>query len=315
MKEYVESILHAEIQYKEFQAALPLYLKGNYDLEQWVINGREVLVAFPKVDIGVVALEKHQSKLKHMFEMPVVFAFETTTRYKIKKMTERGIPFILNRRQVFMPFFGIVMYELNLRDIPEIDKVSIQTQKFILLTIYRHWAKMDMAEVSVRLGVSRMTASRVFDELEAIDPELISREGKFRQFFRYMEPERFWNRVKPFLFNPVIRQYRLEQKVYEPDFELSGISALSRYTMIEDNKYPTYSLTREGEKVFHMKERIQVPKWEMPGCIIQIVKYQLNLNDNWTMDPLSVVLSLSKQEKSDPRIEGEIEKLIQRVLQ
>ncbi|MFJ7995466.1 hypothetical protein ACIQY5_25575 [Peribacillus frigoritolerans] len=313
MKKYVESTLHVEIQQKEFQSALPLYLKGKYDLEKWQIKGQSVLVAYPKVDVGVVALEKHQSKLEHMFEMPVVFAFETTTRYKIKKMTEKGIAFILNGRQVFMPFFGIVMSESNVRDLPEIEKVSIQTQKFILLAIYHRWTIVDMVEASQQLDVSRMTASRVFDELEGIDPNLISKEGKYRQFYQDMELKRFWKRVQPFLFNPVIREYRLEQELYDPVLKLSGISALSRYTMINDNNYPTFSLTREGEKWFRLKERFQVPKWESPGCIVQIVKYKLDEKD--VMDPLSVVLSLSKKEKADPRIEEEIEKLIQRVLE
>ncbi len=309
----MESILHFEIQQKEFQSALPLYLKGKYDLENWQIRGQSVLVAYPKVDIGVVAIEKHRSKLENMFEMPVVFAFEKTTRYKIKKMTEKGIPFILNDRQVFMPFFGIVMNDSNMRDLPEIEKVSIQTQKLILLAIYHRWTIMDMTEVSQQLNVSRMTASRVFDELERIDSSLISKEGKHRKFYLCMELKQFWKSVQPFLFNPVIREYRLEQKLYDPILKLSGISALSQYTMINDNSYPTYSLTRKGEKWCRLKEHSQVPKWESPGCIVQIVKYELNEKD--VMDPLSVVLSLSKKEKADPRIEEEIEKLIQGVLE
>lgn len=52
-----------------------------------------------------------------------------------------------------------------------------------------------MPEVAWRLEVSRMTASRIFDELESIDSGFVHMEGKVRWFSRRMDALAFWKKV------------------------------------------------------------------------------------------------------------------------
>ncbi|MEJ8306701.1 MarR family transcriptional regulator [Saccharibacillus sacchari] len=314
MRQYVEKMLHTAIQQDEFHDAMPLYLKEHYRFEKWQIHEISMLVAYPIGHIGVVALHKHKNKLESLFDMPILFAFEQSSRYKIAKMKEESIPFILNKQIVFLPFLGMALNQKKMRKVPEINKLSISAQKFVLLTIYERWVRLTMPELAERLGVSRMTASRILDEMEAIDPRFVFKEGKLRIFNRFCEPEIFWNTLQPFLFNPVMREYRLEACQTEQGFMKGGLSALSRYSMISDNEYPTFSTTRENEELLALKKRVQLPREETPDCVIQITKYQINFGDNKTVDPLSVILSLSEQEKKDIRVEGEVEKLLEEVL-
>lgn len=315
MKSYVEETMHVDIKETQKQLQLPLSINNAYKFRQWIIQGQSILFALPQTNVSVITLEKHFKKLSKMTNTPVVFGFNTLSTYKMNKMTAKGIPFILNEEQIYMPFMGILLHKSHLRELSEVTKVSLQTQRFILLSIYKNWTRLSLAEAATQLDVSKMTVSRIFDELEGIDSSLVCRDGKERVFSRKEDTHTFWDTFYPYLFNPVVRDYRLEKKIQPNTLMTSGLSAFSEYTMLNGPDYPIYAITREEEKALRLKEMKTVRSDEDPACVMQVVKYRLELNEGRLMDPLSIILSLSDYEKEDPRIEIEIERLMERVLQ
>ncbi|WP_070329020.1 hypothetical protein [Exiguobacterium aurantiacum] len=314
MKSYVEETIHVDLAEAKIKLELPLSLKNIYEFRQWTIEEQHILLALPQTNVSVVTLEKHLRKLSKTTGTPVVFGFNTLSTYKVNQMTAKGIPFILNEQQIYMPFIGTFLSKAHLRDLPEVTKVSVQTQRLLLLSIYKNWAKLSLIETAQRLGVSRMTASRIFDELEAIDSSLVHRKGKERIFSRKVGLQTFWDTIFPYLFNPVIREYRLDKEIQADTFMKSGLSAFSEYTMLNETDYPIYGMTREDEKEYQLKEQKTIRSDDTPVCVVQIVKYKIKLDTAHLMDPLSVVLSLTDDEKADPRIDIEIERLKERVL-
>ena len=52
------------------------------------------------------------------------------------------------------------------------------------------------------------------------------------------------------------------------------------------------------------------PAGEDPGCIIQELGYQIFFENGKAVDPLTVVLSISAEEKSDPRVSMAIDEML-----
>lgn len=323
MLNYAEETLHTSITRQTFRFAdtLPLYLKGLFDYEEWTAFKIPFIVAKPHENLSVKTLGKHRSKLQFITGLPVVFAYGGATKYRMDRMVEAGIPFIVEGRQLFLPFLGVALKQEPKADsvqrIISVDKVSAQTQRFILKVMYDGWTNINVTDASERLGVAKITLSRVFDELEALDSNWITAEKKLRRFHLKTDRESFWRKVLPHLFNPVAREYRLGDIPICEHLALSGMSAISHHSMLMDDPWPTFAITKAQERELGLKGGkglAEWSQWDQPACTVQVMRYKLDSIREAAIDPLSAILSLSEEDKEDPRIEGEIEDIMGRVL-
>ncbi|MDD3252072.1 MAG: hypothetical protein PHV18_05860 [Lachnospiraceae bacterium] len=113
-----------------------------------------------------------------------------------------------------------------------------------------------------------------------------------------------------FFFNPVIKEYHLAD-VPKNVSCLGGISALANYTMLGDNSYRTYVCGKEDAKKHGLDSCLKIPKYEVPACNVQVLKYVIEWNG--CIDPISAVLSISEKDRRDPRVEGAIEEVLEEV--
>jgi hypothetical protein len=99
-----------------------------------------------------------------------------------------------------------------------------------------------LKEVAQKTRYSPMMTTKVKDELEALQVCKSVRRGR-STMLDFMGPGRtLWERVNPHLNSPVkrTRWARWEHPAH-PEL-LAGMSALSRLTMIADDRVPTYAL-------------------------------------------------------------------------
>lgn len=82
----------------------------------------------------------------------------------------------------------------------------------------------------------------------------------------------------------------------------AGISALCEYSLLSDNEYPTYAVTKKEISGLEIKKMRRAHPGEEIGCVVMEVGYFINFNNKGIQDPLSVELSLTEQEKQDERI-------------
>lgn len=54
-----------------------------------------------------------------------------------------------------------------------------------------------------------------------------------------------------------------------------------------------------------------VPAGEDPACIIQELGYQIPFGNGDAVDPLTVILSISEEAKSDPRVSMAIDEMLE----
>jgi len=93
---------------------------------------------------------------------------------------------------------------------------------------------MNVTIAAERMGVSKMSITRVFDEIESMKIPVLDKKGKFRRYIQYGTKKEIWEVIEPFLRSPLLKEYDLEQSL-AGNLVKSGISALSEMSMLDDN--------------------------------------------------------------------------------
>ncbi len=316
MNDFIEKMLHIKVSVSEYKDVdkFPLYLKGRYRFCVLGIAEKDYLLAEPKEVINLATLRKQREQLKKLSKMECVLYFDSVKTYTKQKMIEEAIPFIIKEKQIYLPFLGMVLDNEGERHLPEVKEISYLTQKMLLVAIYQKWKKISLTDVAKALCVSKMSITRCFDEMEALEIPIISKSGRSRYFVWEKDSIALWNTLRSILRNPVVKEYRLDKPLNRRELLLGDMSALSWYALINDNVFRTYAITKDFAKYLKMNDITCVPKGEVPAEVIQVVQYDIPFGDGTAIDPLSAILSISEEEKNDPRVAAAIDEIVEEKL-
>jgi hypothetical protein len=81
--------------------------------------------------------------------------------------------------------------------------------------------------------------------------------------------------------------------------------------MLTDDPCTVYAITKDSAKVLESRNLPLIPESESPIMIVQVMRYDLDYHDTAAIDPLTAILSLSDEEKTDPRVEAAIEEILE----
>lgn len=314
MENWIEGLFHVPCKESDFSDAgvLPIFLRGAYHLKVMQIADISFLTAAPIEKINLAAMRKHRKKLAEIAGMECALRIETLSAYTKQKMLEEGIPFILGDKELYLPFLGIVLNNKKNEKMPP-ERISFLTQKMLLTILYKGVSNATVTEMAKILEISKMSVTRCFDELESFRLGVIEDNGKAGRHFRWSKTKQeLWETVRPLLRNPVKKEYLLD---CEPPCLLpkSGVTAISYFSMLADNSFGTYAVTRQEIKEMQPENLPQVPPGELPVAVIQVMGYicLCEDTDEPVIDPLSAVLSLSRGDLNDPRMEGAVKEIME----
>ncbi len=303
MVEYLQKCLHRQISIQpktDLPAQLPLRYKGCYDLFLVSDGSVEWLLAEPKQPIRLSTLRKDWRELEKTSNLNCAFCFAAINFYTKQILLEEGIPFVQKDAQMYLPFLGMLLSKKGERNLPVVRTISYLTQKMLLLAFYEKWKDVNVTKASERLGVTKMSASRCFDEIEYLEMDIFDKSGKYRMLTVGENSQEYLDKIRPHLKNPIIRSYELVQ---DADLEKkAGISALCAYSLLEDNPYPTYAITKKELKESPLKICRQVSRGEDVGCVVLEVGYFLDFYKNNCQDPISTRLTLTEEELEEDRV-------------
>ena len=312
MKEYLEKTLRQQVSIKANNSLcdkLPLAFKGRYYFFDIETNGMHWIAIKPKADAGLVTLRKDRAKVQAAAGLNCAIFMDSTTCYIKEKMIEEGIPFVLADKQVYLPFIGYLLTSFGERDITPVQLISYLTQKLILTAIYEKWDKVTVSEAAVRLGVTKTSVTRCFDEIEYLSIDILDAKGKSRAITVSEDRKQLWEKLQSVLRNPVIARYELREDLLLD--KKAGITALSEYSLLSDNDYPTYAITKKEITNTGIKKMKRVRRGEEIGCVVLELGYFIDFDNKKIEDPLSVVLSLSGEEKQDERVCISIDEMLE----
>lgn len=311
MKEYLEETLRQKITIEEYTTLykkLPLIYRGNYFVYEITMSGVMWVAMKPKKDIGLVELRKNRAMVAKVSGQNCALILEKTNYYTKEKMIEEGIPFIIPNKQIYLPFVGILLTESEGRKLQPVHMISYLTQKLLLCALYEKWKDMTVTKVAEKLQVTKMSVSRCFDEIEYLDIPVIGMKGKSRTINIMSDPKEMWEEIKSVMRDPVIMKYELVD-----DIQLkikAGMSALCEYSLLSDNEYPTYAITKKELNNIDLKKVRKVLRGESIGCVVLELGYLVEFPGKGVQDPLSTMLSITEQEKEDERVISSINEML-----
>ncbi|MGN1107061.1 MAG: hypothetical protein ACI4RH_10440 [Huintestinicola sp.] len=166
-----------------------------------------------------------------------------------------------------------------------------------------------MSEAAVRLGVTKTSVTRCFDEIEYLSIDILDAKGKSRAITVSEDRKQLWEKLQSVLRNPVIARYELREDILLD--KKAGITALCEYSLLSDNDYPTYAITKKEITKTGIKKMKRVRRGEEIGCVVLELGYFIDFENKKVEDPLSVVLSLSDEEKQDERVRISIDEMLE----
>lgn len=309
MKDFIEKALHCEIVLSPYDNTenFPLMLRHGYEYYLMEVLGQHCIVAMPECHMRPALLRSHQKMIERATGMLCVLYLIKLDYYTREKLLEEGIPFIWENHQIYIPFFGLLLTQNEARAIQPCSRISFLTQKFLLLALYGDWDSLTATVAAKLLNVTKMSMTRVFDELESLGIPVLAKKGRSRVYSKIGKRKKIWEAIKPFLRNPLIKAYYLQRDRSDISMR-SGISGLAEMSMLKDDSYPTYAIAKTDIKAKGINLEPQVPLGEMPGCVIHELGYCIPFNQGTTVDPLTIYLLL--EHTDDPRIEKALDEML-----
>ena len=318
LKHYLETVSgHRPELRPVVSPSLPLFRRERFSFYSTEIFGRPLCLAIEKESWDVASPSEYEKQLQGLsphFEAQPVFVFPTLPSNTRNRLVKKGIPFIVPGTQIFLPPALIDLRERFPRPAGKGRDVLTPTAQ---LTVLYHINRESLEGISLRgvagkLHCSAMMASNVKDELEETGICAVERVGRSMTLHFPKDRRAFWESVKDRLVSPV-KKSRWVRWTREPGYPalLSGISALSRRTMLADDRLPTYAF---GPKMLesYLEQGILIGCRDSDEATakMEVWSYEPKLlGDNETVDPLSLYLSL--RYNADERVQQQLERLIE----
>ncbi len=297
---------------------LPLFIRNRFSFYSVELFGKPWCLAQEDEswDIGSPGeYEKQAEILRPHLKAPVVFVLAALPSNARNRMVQKGIPFIVPGTQAFLP---AALVDLRERFPRPSQKGRSSLSPTAQLTLLYHLEKeplngLPLNSIAEKMHCSAMMLSKVKDELEETGLCEVERDGRSMTLKFPAAKRALWNLAQNRLTSPVKKTRWVKWKTPGYPALLAGISALSRRTMLADDRIPTYALgPKMLESWLEQGTMIGCPDAEQATAKIEVWSYEPKLlGDNEAVDPLSLYLSL--RDSPDDRIQQQLERLIDQV--
>lgn len=276
-----------------------------YDLEymgfQFV-----VLESKTAVHLTPVQYKKQTSNLTAVLGKPCVMKFDQLASYERNRYIEQGVYFVVSGKYVFLPFLLI-----NSKDSAPINKERLQPAAQYLLLYHLQRKSLEgctLSEMEKLLPYNYLAISRAVRQLNATNLVYVdvSNNGTKRIHIE-KEGKQLWKEAEPLMQNPIKSVLYADEEVTQG--VVGGINALSHYSALNPERIHTKVIYEP--KFRKSKESGALPDLNiLDGATrIEVWKYPPVIEkEDGFVDRLSLALSL--RDDNDPRVEKEIELMI-----
>lgn len=287
-------------------ACLPIYITSAYKIYALKLLGKEVVLLcnLGEMQFAPAQLRKQKEIVENKMGKTAVFAFESIASYNLQRLILQRVNYIIPQRQMFIPDLLLDLRPLKgTQKLNDVIPVIAQCMVLYHLQINNLTGKTAL-EIANLFDVSYPNVNRALRWLKEKGFVTLA-GGKTKRISFTYDGEALWKAVKQHLVNPIERTVYTDATLN--DTLLSGISALSRYTMINTEEMKTYAVYKE-----RFKELGVATDKEFGVNCIEIWKYNPQyFSVDGMVDKLSLFLTLKDNE--DERIQIELESMINNI--
>jgi len=260
---------------------------------------------------GAMALEKQRLSLKKEMNVEVVFYFDILTKMHREVLIEKGIPFVAEANQIYLPFLGISLRNnLKLSNDVASEKMMPATQCLLLYLLYNHQNEYVLKKQAAGdLGLTKTSITRASKQLKAMGLITESASGKEIWMKTVATGYDLYEAAKLFMISPVQRRVYVEKTTFCDKLLISGESALGQNSLLCEPKHKVYAIFKGDDFVKKLTE-VDI-KWQDNRNVVQLEIWKYNpamFKKGIMVDPVSLALSLS--DNDDERVQGELKRFL-----
>lgn len=308
---FLEDVLGIHTVYKDDPPkSVPNFIRARYRLQKATLDGINVVFIYPKGELDPIrTVEKHIDRVHKSEGMPVVLIPEKLTYRQKEYLLSDHIPFIVDGRQIYLPFMAVYIQERSDAEKRERKKILPSAQMLFLYYIYHGCGELLTSDAAHGLSLTATSISRASGQLEEAGLIYTEKRGVQKVIFSDKSPEELFMAGRDYLCSPVKRKVYVPKEQIQQELLLSGLSALSEYTMLNPPMLETYAAASVSEWDHISSDRLQNAEDE---CEVELWRYDpRKLSDQECVDRLSLALSLRDDE--DERTKGAVEAILKQV--
>lgn len=299
---------------REQLKGLSLDLILSFRFYKTVFNKYELCIVEPNETLRTYTPKQYRRiaiSVERVLMMPVAFRLISAHNNLRKGLIEQGVYFILSNQYVYLP--GLLLNErIKRRNNPEESFSPVAQYLLLYYLLNKKIEEFTIQEIQPRTPYNYLAVSRAIKELEDKEIFEVYKDWKTKLISSPITREELWEKAQPFLSSPVKKTVYAE-KIGSGKFYMSGITALSHYSFLNPDEQQTVAI---WEKDFENNNNTYSDLDDFDsGYKIEIWKYAPYLG-SWQdeyVDKLSLFLSL--KDDNDPRVEKELETIINKIWQ
>lgn len=274
-------------------------------------HGMPLLFAEPKGKVATPrCLSVTANNLTSLLQLPIVFLLPACPAYERQRLIDKDVYFVVSEKYVHLP---MLLANERVRKTKQ-AKTLTPVAQYLLLYHLQIGSIEGMAARDIEDKIPYSYASITLGLTCLEDLGLCKKvaEASKRKVIHFdMKGMNLWEQAQPFFVNPVEERIYCDGLLSDDSFPECGINALAHYTRLNPDPERTIMMSVKQLRNFKSSEALMRPNEFDGNIIIEAWKYPpvtaIGVKAEW-VDKLSLAISLREDE--DPRVEGEVERLI-----
>lgn len=295
---------------------LPLFLRDGYTFDAAEILGEACLFMtdLREEDPSPAKVRKHLDQIRSKWDGEIIYVRRQLPAYLRKRLIDQKVSFLVPGNQMYLPTLGIDLRE-HFRQLRQATPtLSPATQAVVFYVLLGGEGQSHTpTELAERLGYTRMTMTRAFNELESEELGSVFFQGRQRFLTFGMGRRELWQKALPLIRSPVKLRRSAQLTAARTDGFVAGLSALARFSKLAAPRTPTIAMSTTQWKTIPKARILRNVAADDPETTeIEVWLYDpaLFAKDN-VVDRLSLFLSLRGNE--DERVEASLEEMMEGV--
>lgn len=309
--EYLNNVLGIRVVYIDnSKTTIPNYIHSRYRLQEVSLDGRKAVFAYPKTELDSVnAIKKHFEKIRKIVGASVILVPDYLTYRQKEYLLRDKIPFIVDGKQIYLPFMAVYLQERGDAEPQEISTLLPSAQLLLLYYIYCGCGELMTSDAAEALSLTATSISRASKQLERLNLVRTEKRGVQKVIYTDKTPYELFESAKDYLMNPIKRTIYVPKAKIHEKLPISGYTALSEYSMTNPPAVDCFAALSIAAWDKCASGKLQNSEDQ---CAVELWRYDSKkLTDGECVDRLS--LALAFRDNRDERTEGAVQEMLDSV--
>lgn len=323
LDEYIQQITGKKIIYfaENKNVILPKFMKNLYKWEiVQILEHKCILIKMKSERLVIKNIIIHLKMLQDALHGNPVLIFEGLNPEQRERLIEHKISFIVPQSQLYLPFVFMDFRKEEFENQMSYEKFTPSTQLVLLYILYKEGNEIFAKEIANFCKLSDMTINRAIREL--LNLNVIEKIGNTRKNMSYVKTKssiEIYNICDKYLINPVRKKFYIYKDYDNFVYKMIATNeyALSKISMLSETRIKQFAINSETykelkkylvlhDKYLDMPSILEIEVWKYDPLLIKCERYE-------TVDWVSLCEVM--KDSSDERVQIEIEKLLNNVLE